>query len=226
VRAIDVSMPMFDGMPAFPGDPAFVAAPVSRVGRGDPYDLSQFSFGSHAGTHLDPPSHFVPGGLSVDRLDLGVLNGPCRVVDARADGRTITAGTLGKVPHGASRILLRTSNSARWARRLEFFEDFVGLGLDAAVRLATRGVRLVGIDALSIETDLTGRFPVHHELLGRGVVILEGLLLDGVAPGPYELSCLPLPVKGGDGAPARAVLWGPDRGAAPSKGRVELRPRP
>jgi len=226
MRAIDVSMPMFDGMPAFPGDPAFVATPVSRVGRGDPYDLSSLSFGSHAGTHLDPPSHFVPGGLSVDRLDLGALNGPCRVLDARAEGRTITAGTLGALPRGASRILLRTSNSARWARRFEFFEDFVGLGLDAAVRLARHGVRLVGIDALSIETDLTGRFPVHHELLERGVVILEGLLLDGVAPGRYELSCLPLPVKGGDGAPARAVLWSASRRATPTSDRVDRRPRP
>ena len=207
MRAIDVSMPLFEGMPAFPGDPPFTSEPVTRLDGGGPYDLSRIGFGSHAGTHLDPPSHFVRGAATVDRLDLGALNGPCVVVEVRADGRTIPAEELAKVPAGTTRVLLRTSNSARWAQRLEFFDDFVGLGVDGAVRLVDRGVRLVGIDALSIETDQSGAYPVHRELLGHGVVILEGLLLGQADPGPYDLTCLPLALRGGDGGPARAVLW-------------------
>lgn len=204
-----MSMPLREGMPSFPGDPPFVSERVVRLDRGGPYDLSRLSFGTHAGTHLDPPSHFVPGGTPADRLDLGTLLGPCRVVDAGADRREVAAGELDGVPPGTTRLLLRTPNSARWARKLEFFDDFVGLSLEGARRLVARGVRLVGIDALSVESAPSRAFPVHRELLRAGVVILEGLLLGEVAAGPYELSCLPLRLQDGDGGPARAVLGGP-----------------
>jgi len=200
-------MPLFEGMPSFPGDPPFSAQPVARLRDGGPYNLSLLSFGSHAGTHLDPPCHFLPDGVAVDGLDLDVLNGPCRVVATGPNVRAVSEAELSTVPAGTTRVVLRTANSARWAHRLEFFEDYVGLTLDGARRLADRGARLIGIDSLSIETDLLGGFPVHRELLGRGIVILEGLLLDGVEPGSYELSCLPLPIRGGDGGPARAVLY-------------------
>ena len=203
---IDISMPLFGGMPSFPGDPPFVSEPVLRIARGAPYDLSRLTLGSHAGTHLDPPSHFLPGGTSADRIDLGTLQGPCRVVEVGRRGSEIGVDELGPVPRGTSRLLLKTPNSRRWARKLEFFPDFVGLGLSAAHWLADRGVRLVGIDALSVEADPSGRFPVHRELLGRGVVILEGLLLGPVRPGGYDLACLPLRVQDGDGGPARAAV--------------------
>jgi arylformamidase len=206
LRVIDVSMPLFEGMPSFPDDPSFVLEPLARLRRGEPYDLSRLVLGSHTGTHLDPPSHFFPGGVSVDRLDLEALLGPCLVVEGGSNLRTVEAAELANVPRGTRRVLLRTANSARWARKLEFFEDYVGLSLDGARRLVEQGVRLVGIDALSVETDPSLRFPVHRELLGHGVAILEGLLLGGVGPGDYDLSCLPLPVRDGDGGPARAVL--------------------
>ena len=206
---IDISMPLFVGMPAFPGDPPFASRSVGRIEHGDPYALSTLTLGSHAGTHIDPPLHFFPGGLSVDRLDLEVLNGACWVVDVRPDRRTVRAEELGTLPPRTDRVLLRTANSARWARKLEYFDDFVGLSLEGARYLASRGVRLVGIDALSVEVTRTGRFPVHRTLLGQGVVILEGLLLEKAAGGKYELGCLPLAVRGGDGAPARAILRSP-----------------
>lgn len=207
MRAIDVSMPLFEGMPAFPGDPPFVSAPVARVERGDPYNLSRLGFGSHAGTHLDPPSHFVTGAVSADALDLDVLNGACHVVGVGGGGRVISAEHLAGIPPGTTRVLLRTANSERWERKLEFFDDYVYLGIDAARRLLRGGTRLVGIDSLSVEDDPTGRFPVHRELLGHGVTILEGLLLSRAPPGPYALHCLPLALRGGDGGPARAVLF-------------------
>ncbi len=203
---IDVSMPLFGGMPAFPGDPAFRTDPARRIDRGDPYNLSALTLGSHAGTHVDPPSHFVSGAPGIDRVDLGILNGPCRVVRIPDDRKEIGIAELRAVPKGAERVLLRTSNSDRWSRRLEYFEDFVALTPEGAVALRKGGARLVGIDALSIESDPRGTFPVHHELLGHGVLILEGLLLGDAPAGEYSLECLPLRLRDGDGGPARATL--------------------
>jgi arylformamidase len=206
VRPIDVSMPLFEGMPAFPGDPSFSSTPVLRRERGDAYNLSRLTLGSHAGTHLDPPSHFLAGGAAVDRLDPELLVGPCEVLGVDPARRSIGAKELAGVRPGTVRLLLRTANSERWARRLEFFEDFVALEPEAADRLLELGVRLIGIDALSIETGVRGEFPVHQRLLSRGTIILEGLLLHSAAPGPYELLCLPLAVRDGDGGPARVLL--------------------
>jgi arylformamidase len=206
MRRVDISMPLFAGMPMFPGDPPFESRSVSSLAGGDPYDLSALSFGSHAGTHIDPPSHFLRGGVTVDRLDLDVLVGPCRVVEMGPSTTTIGAKEAGDVPRGTVRVLFRTANSTRWKRELSFFPDFVGLTVAAAEVLLERGVRLVGIDALSIENDPTETYPVHRALLGRGVVLLEGLVLADAPTGEYRLECLPLRLKDGDGGPARATL--------------------
>jgi len=203
---IDVSLPLFVGMPAFPDDPPFATEPVRRLARGDAYNLSRLSFGSHAGTHVDPPRHFLPDGASVDRLDLETLNGPCRVVGVDRAVRAIGPAELTGIPAGTTRVLLRTANSDRWAERLAYFPDYAALTVDGAKHLIASGVRLVGIDALSVESDAGGTFPVHRELLGRGIPILEGLLLSAAPPGPYDLHCLPLALRDGDGGPARAVL--------------------
>ncbi len=206
LRYLDISMPLLAGMPSFPGDPEFASAPVRRIARGDPYNLSQLTLGTHTGTHVDPPRHFDDRGLPTDRLDLDLLNGPCGVVRARADHGTLGPRELAGLPKGLERVLLRTSNSERWSRALEFFPEFDCLSLEGARFLRERGVRLVGIDALSVESDPSGRFPVHHELLSHGTVIVEGLLLAEAAEGRYELSCLPLRLRDGDGGPARAAL--------------------
>lgn len=206
---LDVSMPLREGMPAMPGDPPVELRPLARLDAGSPFNLSRLTLGTHAGTHLDPPGHFLPGAPLADRLDLRLLNGECRVVRVPSRAGTISPAELERVPQGTKRVLLRTANSTRWARKLEYFADYVGLSLEGARLLLRRGVRLVGIDSLSIEHDLSERFPVHRELLGNGAVILEGLLLAGARPGRYELRCLPLRVQDGDGGPARAVLFPP-----------------
>ncbi len=202
--SIDISMPLRTGMAAFPGDPAVRIERVRSTDRGDPYNLSSIAMGTHTGTHVDPPVHFVPGGRTVDALDLEVLNGPCRVVDV-GDVDRIGPGELAGRLDGVERLLLKSRNSPRWAREPTFFSDYVALTAEGAASLPA-AVRLVGIDALSIETDPSGRFPVHHQLLGRGTLILEGLLLGAAAPGDYRLRCLPLRIEGGDGAPVRALL--------------------
>ncbi len=206
MRRVDVSMPLFTGMPAFPGDPAFSVQAAKSVDRGDPYSVSALSFGSHAGTHVDPPSHFLPGGAGIDQVDLGRLNGPALVVEVSQSRTTVGATDVAGVPPGTERVLLKTTNSHRWKGRLEFFPDYVALDETGAEALLARGVRLVGIDSLSVESDPSGAFPVHHRLLGAGALILEGLLLADVAPGPCEMHCLPLLVRGGDGGPARVFL--------------------
>jgi arylformamidase len=209
MRRIDISMPLFPGMPSFPGDLAFGSTRLRSTARGDPYNISGLSFGSHAGTHVDPPVHFVPGGAATDELDLDVLNGPCRVVQVDPRALSVGADDVTRIPPDTARVLFRTANSPRWASSLSFFPDYVGLTPAAAGALIDRNVRLVGLDSLSIENDPSGAFPVHHALLGRGVLILEGLLLADASPGEYTLECLPLRLRGGDGGPARATLRAP-----------------
>ncbi|MCI4355398.1 MAG: cyclase family protein, partial [Thermoplasmata archaeon] len=121
--------------------------------------------------------------------------------------RQVGADAFQGLPSPAQRVLFRTANSARWTAGPEFFPDYVALDLGGAEAAVARGVRLVGIDSLSIELDPAERFPVHHRLLGAGVLILEGLRLAEVPPGRYELRCLPLRILDGDGGPARAVLY-------------------
>ncbi|HXW66346.1 MAG TPA: cyclase family protein [Thermoplasmata archaeon] len=203
---IDVSMPLFAGMPSFPGDPEYSITPDRSIARGDAYNVSRLVLGTHAGTHVDPPCHFLPGAPAIDAIDLGALNGRCHVVTVDEEAREVGPADVDAIPPGTERVLFRTANSARWQHELRFFPDYVALAPSAARALAARGLRLVGIDALSVESDPSGSFPVHHALLGSGALILEGLLLGSVAPGAYELACLPLRLRGGDGGPARALL--------------------
>ncbi len=203
---LDVSMPLFAGMPAFPGDPLFSSRPTHSIARGDAYNVSALSLGSHSGTHVDPPCHFVPGGPTLDQIDLDRLNGPCRVVLVPDGSRSVDVPQVEAVPDGTERVLFRTENSGRWARSLSFFSDYVALTEAAAQALLAKGTRLVGVDSLSVESDPTGRFPVHHRLLGEGALIVEGLLLADAAPGDYSIDCLPLRIRGGDGGPARVTL--------------------
>ncbi len=203
---IDVSFPLREGMPGFPGDPPVIVKRVRQIEQGDPYNLSMLSMSSHSGTHLDPPFHFVDSAPGGDGVPLERLNGPALVIDL-SGASTIDARALaGKVPAGTERLLIRTSNSARWKASATFFPDYVALEPSAAESLLARGIRLVGIDALSIERDSSGQFPVHHALLGQDCLILEGLWLSEAPAGRYTLQCLPLRIVHGDGAPCRATL--------------------
>jgi len=203
---IDISLPIGPDTPVWPGDPPVLVEPVTRVEAGDPADVSRLVLGTHTGTHVDPPAHFLPGGVTVDALPLDVFVGPAVVADLSGRG-AIDAGGLEShsLPQGTTRVLLKTG-AAEGA-----------LTAEGARWLVQQGVQLVGADTLSIEPS-TGSYPVHRILLGAGVVIVEGLDLSAVAAGPYQLVCLPLRVAGGDGAPARAVLISPvsPLSAAPS----------
>lgn len=207
MRMIDISIPLHNGMVVWPSDPPIHLERRRTVER-DGANVSEVCMGLHTGTHVDPSLHFVPGGRSVDQLPLDILMGPADVLDLSEVDR-ITAADLERqgLPADCRRLLLRTRNSRYWAQGdTAFHDDYVGLSPDAAQWLVDRGIQLVGIDYLSIEPRGLAGHPVHRTLLEAGVIVIETLNLSAVAPGRYQLFCLPLRVQGGDGGPARAVL--------------------
>ena len=205
-RVHDVSRPLRDGGTIYPGDPEIAVRAHSSIARGDPANVSALALGSHSGTHVDAPSHFIPGGDPVDRIPLERLIGPVAVLDLPAGLASVGADDLARQDlRGQRRVLLRTGNSAAGAGT-GFTPDYCALSPDGAAYLLDRGVELVGIDALSVEPFGSADFRVHHLLLERGVVIVEGLDLSAIAAGVYQFICLPLRLEGLDGAPARAVL--------------------
>ncbi len=205
-RWIDISVPLRDGMVHWPGDAPVRIERVLDLERGDGHTISHLSMGSHTGTHVDAPRHFIKGGTSIENMPLEITNGRARVLEIHHD-RSIDLDEL--APHGISpgeRILFKTRNSSSVWKSDRFTEDFVCLSEEAARFLAGCRVRLVGIDYLSIGGFEQGGSEIHRILLSAGVWILEGLDLSVVVPGEYELVCLPLKLADGDGAPARAAL--------------------
>jgi arylformamidase len=214
-RIWDISLPIAAGMLVWPGDPPVSMAPAARISAGAVANVSELRLGSHTGTHVDPPSHFLDGAPAADQVPLDALIGDCTVVEIPRSSGTIGPADL-EAAHlgGATRVLFKTGNSARWSLPEPAFPAaYASLSAAGAAWLVRHGVRLVGIDFLSIEAPGEGggdpTYPAHRALLGAGVVIVEGLDLSAVEPGPYRLICLPLRLAGGDGAPARAVLLGP-----------------
>jgi arylformamidase len=204
---IDISVPLLPGMPVWPGDGDFRIVPVKRMATGDKNNVSRLDCGVHTGTHVDAPWHFLKEGNTVEQLPLDAMLGEAFVAYL-PEVDVITAETLSQLtlPAGATRLLLRTRNSELWETGVaEFRKDFVALTSDAAQWLVDQGIRLIGVDYLSVHR-YGDNAPTHQILLRAGIVIVEGLNLAGVAPGKYELICLPLRLNGADGAPARAVL--------------------
>jgi arylformamidase len=203
----DISLPISESLVVWPGDPPVRITQPAHLDRGARVTISRLELGAHTGTHVDAPAHFIANGLAVDGLDLDLLVGPAWVVHA-LDADLLTADLLAglEIPPGAVRLLFRTRNSDRWALGEDgFFESYVGISQDGAQWLVDRGVRLVGIDYLSV-APFFDTVSVHQILLRAGVVLVEGLNLSGIAPGAYRLVCLPLKLAGGEGAPARAIL--------------------
>ena len=205
MRMYDITRPLSPGLPVYPGDPAVRVEPVTQIRQGDGVNVSRLTLSSHCGTHIDAPRHFFDDDIAVDGLQLDVLIGPARVIQVDVTTH-ITASDLAPLQEGdVCRVLLKTTNSGLW-HDAHFRTDYLALTESAAQWLVQQGVRLVGIDYLSVDAYECKDFPVHRTLLGAGVVILEGLDLGAVIPGDYELMALPLLLQDGDGAPARAVL--------------------
>lgn len=210
-RIFDVSLTIGPDLLIWPNDPQIEIEPSSRIAEGDAANVSALRIGTHTGTHIDPPSHFVEGAAGIDRVPLDTLYGPCVVADARGIGARLGPAELERigVPDDVERLLIRSDNSEIW-RHLPapFPTDYACLSPEGASWLVQRKVRLIGVDFLSVEAKGSPGHPVHVELLTHEVVIVEGLNLGDVEPGSYTLVVLPLKIHDGDGGPARAILLG------------------
>lgn len=202
----DVTVPIAEGMTVFPGNRAPERRAEMSRDRGDPANVSALSLGAHTGTHVDAPVHFLDGAAGVDELDLDTLNGPARVISVPGMRRIGPDALSEHEPRRGERLLLRTRNSDTVWYRHEFEPEYAHLTAPAARLLSQRGIAAVGIDYLSIGGEEFDNEETHRILLGAGITVLEGLYLGDIAPGAYELRCLPLRIAGGDGAPARALL--------------------
>lgn len=203
----DVSVPIRDGGLVYPGNPPIHIELQQAIAKGASSNVSHVDFGSHTGTHVDAPRHFSDDAMGIDEVPLSVLIGPALVIGFGDDVRAVTRDELERHDlAGAERVLLHTRNSTYLTQDPEFHPDFTYLAPDGAEYLVAQGVKLVGVDYLSIDRFHSGNHPTHHTLFAAGVTIVEGLALDGIADGRYELCCLPLRLVGVDGAPARAVL--------------------
>jgi arylformamidase len=175
-----------------------------RMNRGDTNNSSSIHTSAHAGTHVDAPFHFVPGGITIESLPLELFIGPAQVCVVDAAGR-ITANDISRLNlAGEKRVLFKTRNSDL-LQKPDYDSSFVAFSVDGAKALVELGVQLVGLDYLSVAR-ADEQVPVHRAFLDHGVVLVEGIDLSEVPAGRYELICPPVKLAGSDGAPCRAFL--------------------
>lgn len=205
----DVTLPFSNDLPVWPTHPKINVSAFSRIARGDSSNVSLVSCSSHSGTHVDALWHFEDERAHLLEIPLERWIGPCWLIAIPDDVQRIEPEHLAaaKIPPGTERLIIKTSNSLLWQSRVDEFEPrFVGLSPAAARWIVEHEIRLVGIDYLSVEPYEEPGHATHHILLGNDVVIVEGLDLLKIEPGPYDLLCLPMKLEVGDGAPARVLL--------------------
>lgn len=214
MKIYDVSVPLSGNLPTYPGDPGIQISDWASLEKGDAANVSSLHLGAHTGTHIDAPAHFIPGAAKLESLPLDVLIGEAEVVEVPEDKQVIDEEFVANhCSQDCRRLLFKTRNSKFWSNSdAAFRKDYTYLSTEAARHLVSNGIRLVGIDYLSIEQFGETTHETHLTLLSNKVIIVEGLSLSDVPAGKYELICLPLRIRGGhgDGAPARVVLRTPE----------------
>jgi arylformamidase len=210
MKIYDVTVPTSSETPVYEGDPKVEIESAHAISRGDAANVSKLCLGAHTATHVDAPNHFIEGTGKVDALPLEVLIGRARVVELPNDVTAIEVSHVNDANlQGVERVLFKTRNSDFWNDSAQGFrKDFTYIAPEAATELVNLGIKLVGIDYLSVEKFGSEDFGTHLTLLGAQIVIIEGLDLREISAGDYELICLPLKIASGtgDGAPARTVL--------------------
>lgn len=203
----DITLTISPDLPVWPGDPPVKVERVAKIEEGANANVSLMNMGVHTGTHVDAPLHFLTDGNGVESLPLNILTGRAYVLNL-PDADIITASVLkqSSIPTETNRLIIKTRNSQYWAHKDPVFRtDFVGISSDAAEFLLELGIKLIGVDYLSVAPYKQSR-PTHEILLKSDIVIVEGLDLSNITQGQYTLYCLPLKIAGCDGAPARAIL--------------------
>lgn len=203
---IDISVTLCDPMPSWPGSARFWAERVSDMNKGAVANASTLVMGSHVGTHVDSPLHFVKDGRSIDTIPLDATNGRARLIEFRGV-KSITPEMLHpyQIRRG-ERVIFKTDNSFRVWKLDDFVEDYVYTSSKAAEYLVSRGIKSVGVDYLSVGEFGPDGVAAHQTFLSHGVWLIEGLDLAAVSPGRYELVCLPLKLAGCEASPARAMI--------------------
>ena len=205
MKLIDVSVPLNAALPNYPGNTPFSLEAIKRIASGGSSNVSTLHLSAHTGTHVDAPRHFFDDGPGTEALPLDMLIGRARVIEITSR-KGITAEDLAASDLTEDvRVLIKTHNSRLWGLPA-FQPDYIGVTESGARHLVEHGVKVVGVDYLSVEEFKKPGAPAHHVLLGGGTIVIEGLNLRDVEPGVYDMYCLPLLVVGSDGAPARVVL--------------------
>jgi arylformamidase len=205
MKLIDVSVPLDAHLPTYPSNTPFTLDPIKRLARGDSSNVSSLRMSAHTGTHVDAPRHFFDDGPGTEALPLEMLLGRARVIEMRTR-KGIAAEDLAAIDLSEDlRVLIKTVNSRFWGSA-DFHTDYVGMTESGAKHLVDQGIKVVGVDYLSVEEFRKPGAPAHRTLLGAGTIVIEGLNLSDVEPGIYDMYCLPLRLVGSDGAPARVVL--------------------
>jgi arylformamidase len=205
MKLIDVTVPLDADVPSYPGNTPFSLEAIKRIARGDSSNVSTLHLSAHTGTHVDAPRHFFDDGPGTEGLPLELLMGRARVIEITSRKGIAPEDFAGIDLSEDVRLLIKTHNSRLWGSP-EFHKDYIGVTAEGAKFLVERGVKVLGVDYLSVEVFKTPGAPAHHTLLGGGVIVIEGLNLRDVEPGTYDMVCLPLCIVGADGAPARVVL--------------------
>ena len=205
MKLLDVTVPLDAALASYPGNTPYSLEPIKRIAHGASCNVSTLHMSAHSGTHVDAPRHFFDDGPGAEGLPLEMLCGRARVIELTTR-KAITADDLAQRDLSEdARVLIKTHNSRLWGTP-EFQRDFIGVAESGAKYLVEHGIKVVGVDYLSVDAFKAPGDPAHHVLLGGGTIVIEGLNLRDIEPGVYELLCLPLLAVGSDGAPARVVL--------------------
>ena len=216
MKMYDISVPIRPSIMVWPGDPAVVLNPLSAISTGEHANVTEIKMSAHTGTHIDAPKHFIDNGKAVDQIPLWKLIGRTLVMEIDEDIDGITDLVLATHPakdllFTVTKVLFKTRNSGLWRTSPSTFQaDYVGIDASGAEFLAQLDLDLIGVDYLSVAPYEATSEP-HLAFLSKEIVLLEGINLEQVQGGIYDLFCLPLNIEGCDGAPARAVLIERDR---------------
>lgn len=206
MKIIDISVSIDENIPVWPTANPPQCKKTFSLDKGHSANDSTLRIGLHTGTHIDAPLHFIKNGKSVDKLPLDIFIGPVFVAHL-PKAKEISTKELEslKIPKNVERILFKTTNSSLWVKREKFDKDYVGITVDGAQWLAKRKLRLIGVDYLSI-AKYDEAIEVHQVLLGKGIILLEGIDLTKAKSGTYTLMCLPMKLANLEAAPVRAIL--------------------